>query len=157
MKICLLTVGKTTTDYIQKGITEYVARASRMCQFEVRSLPDVKTTQKSTPQQQKEAEGKLILSQFQGGDHVILLDERGRQYTSREFSEMIERLTQTVGKTLYFVVGGPYGFSQSVYDRANSLMSLSKMTFPHELVRLFFAEQVYRALAISRNLPYHHD
>lgn len=157
MKICLLTIGKTATQYLKDGIDEYAGRVSRMIQFEIRNLPDVKTSKKLTPELQKISEGELILSQFQGGDHVILLDERGKEYTSRQFSELIERQSMTVAKTLYFVVGGPYGFSQDVYDRANSMMSLSKMTFPHEMVRLFFVEQLYRACAISRNLPYHHD
>lgn len=157
MKICLLTVGKTTTGYLQKGIDDYAARASRMIPFEVRSVADVKNTRKLTEHQQKEAEGRLLLAQMQQSDYVVLLDERGKEYTSRGFSEMIERLQHTVTKTLYFVVGGPYGFSDAVYARANALMSLSQMTFTHEMVRLFFVEQVYRALAISHNLPYHHD
>lgn len=157
MKICLLTIGKTSTAYLRSGIEEYSSRISKMGQFEVRSLPDVKTSRKLTPELQKVSEGELILGQFQGGDYVILLDERGKEYTSREFSGLIERLSQTVGKTLYFVVGGPYGFSEDVYKRANAMLSLSAMTFPHEMVRLFFVEQLYRAFAISRNLPYHHD
>jgi 23S rRNA (pseudouridine1915-N3)-methyltransferase len=117
----------------------------------------VKTTKKTTPQAQKEAEGAMILSQIQGGDHVVLLDERGKEFTSRQFSKFIEQKANTVQKNLIFVVGGPYGFSQEVYNRANSLLSLSKMTFPHELIRLFFTEQIYRALTISHNMPYHHD
>ncbi|MBD5226222.1 MAG: 23S rRNA (pseudouridine(1915)-N(3))-methyltransferase RlmH [Bacteroidales bacterium] len=157
MKICLLTIGKTTTPYLKEGIEEYISRISRMIQFEMRNLPDVKTSKKLTPELQKISEGEMILSQFQGGDHVVLLDERGKEFTSRQFSEFIERQTMAVSKNLYFVVGGPYGFSQGVYDRANSMMSLSKMTFPHEMVRMFFVEQLYRACAISRNLPYHHD
>ncbi len=157
MKICLLTIGKTTTPYLKEGIDEYAGRVTRMIQFEIRNLPDVKTSKKLTPELQKIAEGEMILAQFQGGDHVILLDERGKEFTSRQFSELIERHTMTVAKTLYFVIGGPYGFSQNVYSRANSLMSLSKMTFPHEMIRMFFVEQLYRACAISRNLPYHHD
>ena len=128
-----------------------------MIQFEVRNLPDVKTSRKLTPELQKQSEGEMILAQFQGGDHVVLLDERGTEFTSRQFSELLERYAMTVPRTLYFVVGGPYGFSPEVYKRANSMMSLSKMTFPHEMVRMFFVEQLYRACAISRNLPYHHD
>lgn len=157
MRICLLTVGRTTTEYLRKGVEDYAARAARMIPFEVRSVADVKNTRKLTAAQQKEAEGEMLLAQMLPGDYVVLLDERGKEYTSRGFSEMIERLQHSVGKTLYFVVGGPYGFSQAVYDRANALMALSKMTFPHEMVRLFFVEQIYRALAISHNLPYHHD
>ncbi len=157
MRICLLTIGKTSTGYLRDGIEEYASRISRMGQFEVRCLPDVKASRKLTIELQKNSEGELILDQFQNGDYVILLDERGREYTSREFSSLMDGLSHTVGKTLYFVVGGPYGFSADVYARANAMISLSKMTFPHEMVRLFFVEQLYRAFAISRNLPYHHD
>ena len=113
MKICLLTIGKTSTAYLREGIEEYTSRISKMGQFEIRSLPDVKSSRKLTPELQKISEGELILGQFQGGDYVILLDERGKEYTSREFSAMIDRLSQIVGKTLYFIVGGPYGFRQT--------------------------------------------
>lgn len=157
MKICLLVVGKTTTDFLREGIDEYASRVSRFIPFEIRVIPDVKTSRKLTPQLQKEAEGELILAQIQGGDHVVLLDERGREFTSREFSDFLEQKTLSVPKTLFFVVGGPYGFSPAVYARADSKLSLSRMTFPHEMVRLFFVEQIYRALTIARNMPYHHD
>lgn len=157
MKVCLLTIGKISTPHLQTGIDEYRTRVSHMLQFEIRNLPDVKTSKKLTPELQKQAEGDLILAQFQSGDYVVLLDERGKEYTSRQFAEMLDKLTMTVSKTLYFVVGGPYGFSTSVYERANAMLSLSKMTFPHEMVRMFFVEQLYRACAILRNLPYHHD
>lgn len=157
MKICLLVVGKTTTDFLREGIDEYASRVSRFTPFEIRVIPDVKTSRKLTPQLQKEAEGELILAQIQGGDHVVLLDERGREFTSREFSDFLEQKTLSVPKTLFFVVGGPYGFSPAVYARADSKLSLSRMTFPHEMVRLFFVEQIYRALTIARNMPYHHD
>ncbi len=157
MKICLLVVGKTTTSFINEGVAEYVGRINRFISFDIKVVADVKTTKKTTPQAQKEAEGAMILSQIQGGDHVVLLDERGKEFTSHQFSEFIEQKANTVQKNLIFVVGGPYGFSQEVYNRANSLLSLSKMTFPHELIRLFFTEQIYRALTISHNMPYHHD
>lgn len=106
---------------------------------------------------QKEAEGMRILEQIQTSDHLVLLDERGREYTSRQFAGFIDKKVQTVAKNLVFVIGGPYGFSQAVYNRADALLSLSKMTFPHELIRLFFVEQLYRAFSITANLPYHHD
>ena len=157
MKIILLVVGKTTTSYLREGIEEYSTRVNRFMPFELRVLPDIKTSKKLTPSMQKEAEGMRILEQIQTSDHLVLLDERGREYTSRQFAGFIDKKAQTVAKNLVFVIGGPYGFSQAVYDRADALLSLSKMTFPHELIRLFFVEQLYRAFSITANLPYHHD
>ncbi|MDE5941616.1 MAG: 23S rRNA (pseudouridine(1915)-N(3))-methyltransferase RlmH [Muribaculaceae bacterium] len=157
MKIVLLVVGKTTTDYLKKGIDEYVGRVNRFMPFDMKVVADVKTSKKLTPAQQKDAEGVKILEQVQGGDTLILLDERGKEYTSRQFSTFIEQKAQTVSRNLIFVIGGPYGFSQAVYDRANGMLSLSKMTFTHEMIRMFFIEQLYRALSITANLPYHHD
>lgn len=157
MKIVLLVVGKTTTDYLKKGIDEYVGRVNRFMPFDMKVVADVKTSKKLTPAQQKDAEGVKILEQVQGGDTLILLDERGKEYTSRQFSAFIEQKAQTVSRNLIFVIGGPYGFSQAVYDRANGMLSLSKMTFTHEMIRMFFIEQLYRALSITANLPYHHD
>ena len=157
MKIILLVVGKSTTSYLREGIEEYSTRVNRFMPFELRVLPDIKTSKKLTPAMQKEAEGMRILEQIQTSDHLVLLDERGREYTSRQFAGFIDKKAQTVAKNLVFVIGGPYGFSQAVYDRADALLSLSKMTFPHELIRLFFVEQLYRAFSITANLPYHHD
>jgi 23S rRNA (pseudouridine1915-N3)-methyltransferase len=157
MKIVLMVVGKTTTGFLREGIEEYAARVNRFMPFEIRVIADVKTTKKITPEQQKEAEGCKILEQVQAADNLILLDERGKEYTSRQFSAFIEQKAQTVSKNLIFVVGGPYGFSPAVYSRANGMLSLSKMTFPHEMIRLFFVEQLYRAMSITANLPYHHD
>lgn len=157
MKIILMVVGKTSTKFVRDGVAEYAGRINRFIPFEIKVIPDIKTTRKLTEQAQKEAEGSQILAHFQPTDHVVLLDERGKELTSREFSTFIEQKSQTVPKNLIFVVGGPYGFSPEVYNRANGLLSLSKMTFPHELVRLFFTEQIYRAITISRNMPYHHD
>lgn len=157
MKIILSLVGKTTTAYLREGIDEYAKRVNRYIPFEIRVLPDIKSTKKMTEQKQKEAEGELMLAQLQPGDHVVLLDERGAEMTSRGFAEYLEKKSLTVAKQIVFMVGGPYGFSKEVYERANDKMSLSKMTFPHELVRLFFVEQLYRAMTIQRNEPYHHD
>ena len=157
MKLVLMVVGKTTTDYLSAGISEYIKRVNRFMPFEVRVIGDVKTTRKSLPEQQKESEGEKILEQIQPSDHLILLDERGVEYTSRKFAALIEQKAQTVSKNLIFAIGGPYGFSDAVCSRANGLLSLSKMTFPHEMVRLFFVEQLYRAMTITSNLPYHHD
>lgn len=157
MKLVLCAVGKTSTGYIREGVEEYVKRINRFFPFEMRIVPDVKTSKKLTIQAQKNAEGESILAQLSPSDHVVLLDERGREMTSREFSEFIEQKAVTVQKNLVFIIGGPYGFSQAVYERGDMLMSLSKMTFPHELIRLFITEQIYRALTIRHNLPYHHD
>ena len=157
MKIVLCVVGKTTTGYVKEGVEEYASRVRRFLPFDLKIIPDIRTTKKITIQAQKEAEGVQILSQVASSDYVVLLDERGREFTSRGFSEFIEHKAQTLQKNIIFVVGGPYGFSEAVYTRADMLLSLSKMTFPHELIRLFFTEQIYRALTISRNRPYHHD
>lgn len=157
MKITLLVIGKTTTASIAAGIADYAARVNRYVPFEIVTLPDARASKSMTEAKQKEAEGKLILGSLKPGDRLALLDERGVEMTSRQFSEMLERRAQTVGKRLVFAVGGPYGFSEAVYARADEKLSLSKMTFPHELVRLFFVEQLYRAQTISRGEPYHHD
>lgn len=157
MKIVLLAIGRTQSDYLFTGIDNYIKRINRYMPFELRLLPDVKSTKSLSEAQQKEAEGKMLLSAFQPGDIAILLDERGRQYTSREFAGLVDRYALQSVKRLVFVIGGPYGFSKEVYDRADSLFSLSKMTFSHEMVRLFFTEQIYRAMTILRGEPYHHD
>ena len=157
MEIELLTVGKTTIGFVAEGIEEYTRRLRHYVGYKITSLPDVKKTASLTEQRQKEAEGELILSKLQNGDFVVLLDERGKEYSSMEFSRFIEKQMVAGRKRVVFVVGGPYGFSQRVYDRADTKVSLSKMTFNHEMVRLFFTEQVYRAMTILRGEPYHHE
>lgn len=158
MKIVLLTVGKTTDMSLIHAIDNYSRRLIHYIPFEIRSLPDVKSAKGMSETMQKTREGEIILSAVGAGDKVILLDERGKLMTSREFSSMISKtLAAGVTRNLFFVVGGPYGFSEAVYERADSMVSLSKMTFPHELVRLFFVEQLYRAMTILRGEPYHHD
>lgn len=157
MKLVLCAVGKTTTGFVKDGIDEYAGRIGRFMPFEFRVIPDIKTSRKLTSQMQKDAEGAQILAQLSASDYVVLLDERGREFSSREFAEFIEQKSLTVQKNLTFVIGGPYGFSKAVYDRADMMLSLSKMTFPHELIRVFITEQIYRAMTIQRNLPYHHD
>ena len=152
-----MVVGKTSSANLRAGIEEYARRVNRYIPFDIIELPDVKTSRKLTEQAQKQAEGEMMLQRIQGGDFVVLLDERGREMTSRELAADLERKAQTVAKQLWFIVGGPYGFSPAVYSRANEKLSLSKMTFPHEMVRLFFTEQLYRACTIQRNEPYHHD
>lgn len=157
MEITLLTVGKTSTSYIQTGIDEYCKRLRRYVPFSIKSLPDIKNTRKLSEEQQKTAEGNLILMELTSADHVVLLDERGDLLTSREFSQFLQKGMASGRKRIVFVVGGPYGFSPEVYSRADSKLSFSKMTFSHEMIRLFFTEQVYRAMTILKGEPYHHD
>lgn len=157
MNIELLSIGKTKTDFVKKGIEEYQKRLQRYVPFAFQEIPDVKNTGKLSVEEQKEAEGQLLLSRIQSSDYVVLLDERGRQYTSVEFSEKLQKTMSSGRKKLLFVIGGPYGFSKKVYERADEMLSLSKMTFNHEMVRLFIIEQLYRAMTILRGEPYHHQ
>lgn len=157
MEIELLTVGKTTIRFVEEGIAEYSKRLKHYIPYSIKSLPDVKNASKMDQAKQKEAEGEKILDAISNSDFVVLLDERGKQYSSIEFSAFLEKQMISGRRKVVFVVGGPYGFSQPVYDRADSLLSLSKMTFNHEMVRLFFTEQIYRAMTILRGEPYHHE
>lgn len=157
MKVCLLVIGKTDASYIREGIAEYEKRLTRYIPYEMKVLPDVKNAKNLTESLQKEREGEMLLEQFQPGDFVVLLDERGRQYSSMEFSQFLAQKMLGTIKRLLFVVGGPYGFSDGVYKRANDKISLSKMTFSHQMVRMIFAEQIYRAMTILKGEPYHHE
>jgi 23S rRNA (pseudouridine1915-N3)-methyltransferase len=157
MKIILLAIGKTVDKQLAAAIERYVDRISHYAPFEFKILPDVKNVRGGNPDRQKELEGAQFLSQIQPGDHVVLLDERGKELTSRQFSENVEKYMLTLQRNLIFVIGGAYGFSPDVYARADSKLSLSRMTFSHEMVRLFFTEQIYRAFTIIRGEPYHHD
>lgn len=157
MKIMLLCVGRTEYTPFREATDRYLKRIPHYVPIEYVELPDIKTTKSLTEQKQKEQEGKTLLSKLSNSDYVVLLDERGREYTSRQFSDFIQSKMLTLPGRLVFIVGGPYGFSDEVYSRANDKLSLSKMTFPHELVRLFFVEQIYRAMTIMRGEPYHHD
>ncbi|MDE6041023.1 MAG: 23S rRNA (pseudouridine(1915)-N(3))-methyltransferase RlmH [Muribaculaceae bacterium] len=157
MKIKLLCMGTSRDANINSAIERYVKRIPFYWPFSIVCLPDIKTTKSMTTDKQKELEGEKFIAEFGSGDFIVLLDERGKEYTSSEFSAFIERKAVEVARNLVFVVGGPYGFSQAVYEAANAKISLSKMTFPHELVRLFFVEQIYRAGTISKGEPYHHD
>lgn len=157
MKIVLAVVGKMAGGYLSKGIEEYTSRLRHYVPFEILYVPDAKNTKNLTEAQQKDAEGRNILSALDKSDHVVLLDERGKQFTSMEFSRYIEKKMSVVQRRLVFVVGGPYGFAPDVYSRANEKISLSSMTFSHEMIRLIFTEQLYRAMTILRNEPYHHE
>lgn len=157
MKFCLLVVGKTASSFMSKGIEEYKSRVNRYVGFEIISISDLKSTRGLTEKQQKEKEGEMLLASLTPSDTVILLDEKGREYTSREFADFQASMMNRGVKRLVYVIGGPYGFSQKVYDRADGKISLSRMTFSHEMARLFFCEQLYRAMTILRGEPYHHD
>ncbi|MDE6310841.1 MAG: 23S rRNA (pseudouridine(1915)-N(3))-methyltransferase RlmH [Muribaculaceae bacterium] len=157
MKILLLCVGRTRRKDIAEAIDTYASRIPHYIPFAIECIPDVKTTRAMTPDAQKILEGEKILAQLQTGDFLMLLDERGREYTSREFSSFLEKKNIELPGRLVLAIGGPYGFSPDVYARSSAMLSLSKMTFPHELVRLFIVEQIYRAMTILRGEPYHHD
>lgn len=158
MKIKLTVVGKTSASYLREGEDIYIKRVGHYIPFEVATIPDLKSTRSLTPEQQKEQEGTAILAGVKPGDTLVLLDERGREMTSREFAGFMQKRMAGGGvKNLIFVVGGPYGFAQKVYARADFKISLSRMTFSHEMVRLFFIEQIYRAMTILNGEPYHHD
>ena len=157
MNVVLLTVGKTKTPYLKEGIAEYSRRVGRYIPFAVTELNDVKNAGKMPKEEQKEAEGKMILANLSASDHVMLLDERGKSYGSVEFADRLQSIMASGRKRLVMVIGGPYGFSQDVYARADEKLSLSKMTFNHEMVRLFITEQAYRAMTILRGEPYHHE
>lgn len=157
MKILLLCIGRTREKDVASAIERYSARIPHYIPFRMECLPDVKTGPAITQERQKALEGERILASLQPGDFLLLLDERGREYTSREFAAWLDKKSVSLPGRLVLAVGGPYGFSREVYERADSLLSLSKMTFPHELVRLFIVEQLYRAMAILRGEPYHHD
>ncbi len=157
MKILLACIGKVTFAPFRESIERYSIRIPHYLPFEIKEIPDVKNSKNMSELKQKELEGESILSAITPQDFVVLLDEKGREFTSREFAKYIDgKLLESVSR-LIFVVGGPYGFSDKVYARANFKVSLSKMTFPHELVRVFFVEQLYRAVTILKGEPYHHD
>lgn len=151
-----MAVGRTTIDFVVRGLEEYLGRLRHYVPTEVKIIADVKQKGLS-PERQKQLEGEAILANLQTSDSVILLDENGREYSSREFAAWFERRMASGAKRCVFIVGGPYGFSPAVYERADAKVSLSRMTFNHEMVRLFFVEQLYRAQTILRGEPYHHD
>ena len=157
LKIILVTVGKTSTPYITRAIDEYSARINRYMKFETAVITDVRGARSLSPDDQKLREGRAILALLQPGDAVVLLDERGRELTSRQLAESIDDRALRGTKRLVYVIGGPYGFSPEVYQAVPDRLSLSRMTFTHEMIRLFFTEQLYRAMTIIRGEPYHHD
>lgn len=155
MKITLLTVGKTEHNYLAEGIGIYMERLSHYVKFVMVDVQLPKNTKKLEPAALKEAEGKLLIKYFEDADKVILLDEKGQSYTSEAFAAWLQKIMNSGCKHLLFVIGGAYGFSMEIYQAAHAKLSLSDMTFSHQMVRLFFAEQLYRAFTILKNEPYH--
>jgi 23S rRNA (pseudouridine1915-N3)-methyltransferase len=157
MKAVLLTVGKTDIHSIATEIGIYAKRIAYYLPFTMEIIPDIKNKKNLSEQQQKQKEGELILNKLDNTDYVVLLDEGGHLFNSNQFAQHIEKKQNTIARKIVFVVGGPYGFSDAVRARANEKISLSKMTFTHQMVRLIFVEQFYRAMTILNNEPYHHN
>ena len=157
MKIELAVIGKTSIGYLKQGIDEYIKRLKHYVPFEIKYIDDIKNTKNISEDQQKRTEGAKILSLLDKSDFVVMLDEHGKEYTSMQYSSYIQKRMLSGAKKVVFVIGGPYGFSQEVYDRANDKISFSKMTFNHEMIRLIFTEQLYRAYTIINHEPYHHE
>lgn len=157
MEILLLNVGKTSFQWIDEGISVYEKRLKKYIKFSLKSIPDIKSGKNITPDLQKEMEGKVLMNVILPTDYVILLDERGEQLTSLKFASQLEKLLSLSHKRIVFIIGGPYGFSKLLYDRKDKMISLSSMTFTHEMIKLFFVEQVYRAFTILNGEPYHHE
>lgn len=156
MKITLLAIGKTDDKDLQRLITIYSKRLSHYVSFTADMLPDIKNSKNLSEEQQKQLEGQEILKRTTTSDQLILLDENGKNYSSEGFAQFLQKKMNSGLKQLIFVIGGPYGFSLELYQRANGKISLSSMTFSHQMVRLFFVEQLYRGFTILRNEPYHH-
>ena len=156
MKTTLVLIGKTDNKHISACINDYVERISHYMPFDITTLPDIKNTKNLTEEQQKEQEGKAIMKLLQPSDYVVLLDEHGKEFRSIELARWLEQKRNTA-RRLVFIIGGPYGFSPSVYARANEQISLSKLTFSHQMIRLVFTEQIYRACTIIKGEPYHHE
>lgn len=157
MKITLLTVGKTDKDWVKQGMEIYMSRLKHYIPFSVVEIPELKNVSSLTKDQIKIREGELILKNIRPADDMILLDERGKEHTSVEFAKVIQDKISYVGKDIVYVIGGAYGFSDAVYRRADSKISLSRMTYSHQMVRAIFIEQLYRAFTIMKGEPYHHE
>jgi 23S rRNA (pseudouridine1915-N3)-methyltransferase len=157
MKISLIVVGKTDKRYILEGISEYEKRLSHYCKFDLKVIPDIKNSKSMSAAVQMQKEGELILGLIRTSSEVILLDEHGGEYSSVEFAKFIEKKAVSGQKELTFIIGGPYGFSQEVKSSASATLSLSRLTYSHQIVRLIFVEQLYRAMTIIKGEPYHHE
>ena len=157
MKTTLLVVGRTVEQHFITAINDYIQRTRRYLSFDMEVIPELKNTKNLSTEVQKEKEGELILKALQPGDVVVLLDEGGKEMRSIEFADYMKRKMNTVNKRLFFIIGGPYGFSPKVYEAAHEKLSLSRMTFSHQMIRLIFVEQLYRAMTILNGGPYHHE
>lgn len=157
MKITLLTVGKTDKEWVKNGLDIYASRLKHYIPFSLVEIPELKNVSSLSKEQIKIREGELILKNIRPSDDLILLDERGKEYSSMELAKVIQDKISYAGKDMVFVIGGAYGFSEAVYARANSKLSLSRMTFSHQMVRIIFVEQLYRAFTIIKGEPYHHE
>ena len=157
MQIDLIVVGKTDMREVESLVEMYAKRINFYCKFAITTLPDIKNTKNLSIKQQRTAEGEAILRQIGDGDYVMLLDEKGEEFRSIDFAQWLQKRLNSGIRRLILVIGGPYGFSDEVYARANGKLSLSRMTFSHQIVRAIFTEQLYRAFAILNNEPYHHE
>lgn len=157
MKVTLILIGKTIDRRFADIIEEYASRIKHYMSFEIQTIPELKNTRSLSEDQQKQAEGEQLLKQLQPNDYVVLLDEHGKELRSVEFAEWMTKKMNTVSRRLVFIVGGPYGFSQDIYAKAHEKVSLSKMTFSHQMIRMVFVEQLYRAMTIIKGEPYHHE
>ncbi|MBC8053940.1 MAG: 23S rRNA (pseudouridine(1915)-N(3))-methyltransferase RlmH [Sphingobacteriaceae bacterium] len=157
MKITFLVIGKTEDSYLKEGIEKYVKRLKHYIKFEIIEIPELKNTKNLTEDQQKSKEAELILKNVNNTDYIVLLDEKGLEFSSVQFSGFISKKMLSSVQNLVFIVGGPYGFENNLQTQANDKLSLSKMTFSHQMVRLFFVEQLYRAFSILKGEPYHHN
>ena len=157
MKIALLQIGKTNERFISEGVDEYSGRIRKYAVFETITIPDLKNTKNMPVAEQKLKEGEKICKLIQSDDYVVLLDERGKEVNTLELSQQLEKIFMLARKRVVFIIGGPYGFSSEVYERGDLKLSLSRLTFSHQLVRLLFAEQLYRVLTVLKGDPYHHE
>ncbi len=157
MKITLLSIGKTEEKYLKEGLDIYLKRLKHYIKLDLIELPELKNTKHLSQEQQKSKEAELIFKAIQASDYVVLLDEKGLELSSMLFADYLSKRMVASTQNLLFIIGGPYGFDQSLYQRANDKISLSKLTFSHQMVRLFFTEQIYRALTILKGEPYHHE
>lgn len=157
MNIDLIVIGKTDSEQVEELVRLYARRVNFYAKFNFVVIPDLRNTRNITSESQRRQEGELILRQLSPGDYAVLLDERGTEFSSVEFSAWLQKRMNGGVRRLCFIIGGPYGFSREVYDRADAKVSLSRMTFSHQIVRAIFAEQIYRAFTILNNEPYHHQ
>lgn len=157
MKISLLVIGKTDDKTLDKLTDVYRKRIKHFINFEYIEIPDVRLHKKITEEKQKQLEAEALLKHLPNSCYLILLDEKGKEFNSIDFSKKIQKHMHDSIHNLVFVVGGPYGFAPEIYEKSQELLSLSKMTFSHQMIRLFFTEQIYRAMSIWKNLPYHHE